>query len=84
MLRRGVLQAVRGAGPAGITSLGAKRALHGSRPALAKILCSDSIDPVSFGDVLTLSCAGTDGVEKGAPPRVLLPTATTRRGCGRR
>jgi hypothetical protein len=51
MLRRGALQAVRGAGQAAAITpgVGSKRALHGSSPALAKILCSDSIDPVRTG-----------------------------------
>lgn len=72
MLRRGVLQAVRGAGQAAIPPVGSKRALHGSRPALAKILCSDSIDPVRpgfdryVGSPGLLGWDGWDG--RGAPP----------------
>lgn len=70
MLRRGVLQAVRGAGQAAaITPAGpSKRALHGSTPAMAKILCSDSIDPVRTGPAW-LRSVGTGGWDEGAPAR---------------
>ena len=65
MMRRGLLQALRAQATAGghyvPAAAGGKRALHSSTPALAKILCSDSIDPVRLGASVPLVCRVVDG-----------------------
>lgn len=50
---------------------GSKRALHGSTPSMAKILCSDSIDPVREETLYGIARSGWDGWlgYRGAPPR---------------
>lgn len=71
MLRRGVLQAVRGQAAAITPAAGSKRALHSSTPAMAKILCSDSIDPVREEGMHGIVRSGWDGWlgYRRAPPQ---------------
>lgn len=70
MLRRGFLQAVRGQAAAITPAAGSKRALHSSTPAMAKILCSDSIDPVRGEGMhgIRSGLGWVAGIQGGAAP----------------